>query len=91
MAPDGTRVPLSLVHRSDLQPTAPIRRSCTATARTVLRQTPFFQPTFMPWFDHGGVLAIAHVRGKVNTARTVAKQASRRQSPTRRYHCMRKG
>ncbi|MBW4036985.1 MAG: S9 family peptidase, partial [Proteobacteria bacterium] len=25
--------------------------------------TPFFAPTFLPWLDHGGIIAIAHVRG----------------------------
>jgi prolyl oligopeptidase len=25
--------------------------------------TPFYRPTWLPWFDRGGVLAVAHVRG----------------------------
>ena len=28
-----------------------------------ISQTPFFRPTWLPWFDRGGVLAVAHVRG----------------------------
>jgi len=26
-------------------------------------QTPFYRPTWLPWFERGGVLAVAHVRG----------------------------
>ena len=60
---DGTLVPLSIVHRKGLK--------LDGTAPTILygygaygiSQTPFFRPQYLAWFERGGVLAVAHVRG----------------------------
>ena len=60
---DGTRVPLSIVHQK-------------AAARDGARPTllfgygaygisydPYFSPMYIAWMEHGGVIAVAHVRG----------------------------
>jgi prolyl oligopeptidase len=60
---DGTLVPLSIVHRKGLK--------LDGTSPTILygygaygiSQTPFYRPTWLPWFRRGGILAVAHVRG----------------------------
>lgn len=60
---DGVRVPLSIIHRTDL------RRD--GKAPTILsgygaygHSTPMqFAPTSLAWLERGGVLAVAHVRG----------------------------
>jgi prolyl oligopeptidase len=60
---DGVRVPLSIIHRTDLHR--------DGTAPTILsgygaygHSTPMqFSPTSLAWLERGGVLAVAHVRG----------------------------
>ena len=60
---DGTRIPMFLVHRRDLD----LRR----THPTLLygyggfniSSVPVFQPRWMTWVDMGGVLAVANLRG----------------------------
>jgi prolyl oligopeptidase len=60
---DGVRVPLSIIHRTDLRrdgraPT--ILTGYGAYGHTIPMQ---FTPTSLAWLERGGVLAIAHVRG----------------------------
>jgi prolyl oligopeptidase len=60
---DGTRVPMFLVHRKDL--------NLRQTQPTLLygyggfnaNELPRFQPRWMSWVDAGGVLAVANIRG----------------------------
>jgi prolyl oligopeptidase len=60
---DGTRIPLSILHRRDLK--------LDGSHPTVLRgygayglvYEPVFDPTAIAWLERGGILAIAHIRG----------------------------
>ena len=60
---DGTLVPLSIVHRKGV--------ALDGTNPTILfgygaygiSQTPYFRPTWLPWFRRGGIIAFPHVRG----------------------------
>ena len=62
-APDGTLIPLSIVHRKGLKLDASNPTIVYGYGAYGISQTPFFRPTWLPWFDRGGVLAVAHVRG----------------------------
>jgi prolyl oligopeptidase len=62
-ATDGTLVPLSLVHRDDIELDGTHPTIVYGYGAYGISQTPFFRPTWLPWFDRGGVLAVAHVRG----------------------------
>lgn len=62
-AADGTMIPLSLVHRRDLRMDGSNPTILYGYGAYGISQTPFFRPTWLPWFDRGGVLAVAHVRG----------------------------
>ena len=63
LAPDGTRVPLSIVHRADVVP--------DGTAPALLYGYGAYEAAMLPWFsiprlsllDRGFVWAVAHVRG----------------------------
>jgi oligopeptidase B len=61
VAPDGTRVPLSVVHRKDLELPAP----CVLYGYGAYEMSidPSFSPHRLSLYDHGIVFAIAHVRG----------------------------
>ncbi len=62
-AKDGTLVPLSIVHRKGLKLDGTNPTILYGYGAYGISQTPFYRPTFLPWFDRGGVLAVAHVRG----------------------------
>jgi prolyl oligopeptidase len=62
-AKDGTLVPLSIVHRKDLKLDGSNPTILYGYGAYGISQTPFYRPTFLPWFNRGGVLAVAHVRG----------------------------
>jgi prolyl oligopeptidase len=62
-AKDGKMIPLSIVSRKGLardgrRPTYLVGYGAYGDA-----YDPYFNSRFLPWLDHGGVLAIAHVRG----------------------------
>jgi oligopeptidase B len=61
LAPDGTRVPLSVVHRKDLELPAP----CILYGYGAYEVSidPAFSPHRLSLFDRGVAFAIAHVRG----------------------------
>ena len=61
--PDGTLVPLSIVHKKGLRLDGTNPTIVYGYGAYGVSQTPFFRPTWLPWFDRGGVLAVAHVRG----------------------------
>ena len=62
-APDGTMIPISIVHRKGLKLDGSNPTILYGYGAYGISQTPFFRPTWLPWFDRGGVLAVAHVRG----------------------------
>lgn len=62
-ARDGTKVPVSLVHRRDVKRdgTAPLFQY--AYGSYGISSDPYFQPGLLPLLDRGVVYAIAHIRG----------------------------
>ncbi len=60
---DGTRVPLSILHKRDIK--------LDGSHPTVLRgygayglvYEPVFDPTAIAWLERGGIMAVAHIRG----------------------------
>jgi prolyl oligopeptidase len=60
---DGTLVPLSIVHRKGLEPDGTNPTILYGYGAYGISQTPFFRPQYLAWFERGGVLAVAHVRG----------------------------
>ena len=62
-APDGTKVPLSIIHKTGIQldgtaPTALIGYGAYGDAFT-----PGFSRRYVAWLERGGILAVGHVRG----------------------------
>jgi prolyl oligopeptidase len=62
-AKDGTLVPLSIVHKKGIKLDGNNPTILYGYGAYGISQTPFYRPTYLPWFDRGGVLAVAHVRG----------------------------
>ena len=62
-AKDGTLVPLSIVHVKGLKLDGSNPTILYGYGAYGISQTPFYRPTFLPWFNRGGVFAVAHVRG----------------------------
>ncbi len=62
-ARDGTRIPVSVLHRKDLKRDGSAPTVAEAYGAYGVSQDPAFMPGFMPFLLHGGVLAEAHVRG----------------------------
>jgi prolyl oligopeptidase len=62
-APDGTSVPLSLVYRKGTKLDGSNPTILYGYGAYGISVTPFYRPTWLPWFDRGGVFAVAHVRG----------------------------
>ncbi len=60
---DGTKVPLSILHRKDLVLDGSHPTILHAYGAYGNSQTPGFNATRLGWLERGGVLAIAHVRG----------------------------
>ena len=62
-AADGTMVPLSIVHRKGIKLDGSNPTVLYGYGAYGISETPFYRPTFLPWFERGGVFAVAHVRG----------------------------
>lgn len=60
---DGTLVPLSIVHKKGLKLDGGNPTILFGYGAYGISQTPYFRPTWLPWFRRGGVLAFPHVRG----------------------------
>lgn len=60
---DGTLVPLSIVCRKDIKLDGSNPTILMAYGAYGIAIEPFLSPSFLAWFDRGGVLAVAHVRG----------------------------
>jgi prolyl oligopeptidase len=60
---DGTRVPLFLTHRSDLQPTGEVPTLLYGYGGFQVPIGPMFKPEWLAWMERGGLLAVASLRG----------------------------
>ncbi|MEP7183623.1 MAG: prolyl oligopeptidase family serine peptidase [Betaproteobacteria bacterium] len=60
---DGTMVPLSIVHKKGLKLDGTNPTILWGYGAYGISQTPFYRPTYLPWFERGGIFAVAHVRG----------------------------
>ena len=60
---DGTRVPLTILHRKDAVPDGSHRAILFAYGSFGLSVVPAFSPVRLEWVKHGNVFAYAHVRG----------------------------
>lgn len=58
---DGTRVPISIVRRSDV--TGPAPTLLHGYGGFGISMVPYYNPVQMAWVEQGGVLAIANIRG----------------------------
>ena len=62
-APDGTRIPISLVHRDDVVPDGTAPGLLNAYGAYGISSDPWFSVLRLSLLDRGWVFAIAHVRG----------------------------
>jgi prolyl oligopeptidase len=62
-ATDGTLVPLSIVRRRDMKKDGSNPTLLYAYGSYGITSNPSFSALRLAWFEHGGVYAIAHVRG----------------------------
>ena len=60
---DGTLVPLSIVHKKGFKLDGSHPTLLIGYGAYGITEDPGFDPKRMPWFDLGGVIAVAHVRG----------------------------
>ena len=60
---DGTLVPLSIVHRKGVKLDGTNPTILFGYGAYGISQTPYFRPTWLPWFQRGGIIAFPHVRG----------------------------
>ncbi len=62
---DGTKVPVFVVHRKDVQKSSghPVRTILYGYGGFAVAQTPEFWGSIIPWLDSGGVFAFASLRG----------------------------
>jgi len=60
---DGTLVPVSVIHRKGLRKDGKNPTLVYGYGSYGISQLPSFSPTWLAWFEQGGVLAVAHVRG----------------------------
>ncbi len=63
MAADGTRLPLFLTRRRDQTPDGTARVVLYGYGGVGIAITPHFSPTWAAWVEHGGMLAVASLRG----------------------------
>jgi prolyl oligopeptidase len=60
---DGTLVPLSIVCKKDIKLDGSNPTIVVAYGAYGITEDPFLSPSSLAWFNRGGVLAVAHVRG----------------------------
>jgi len=60
---DGTLVPLSIVYRKGLKLDGSNPALLRGYGAYGITEDPFFDPKYIAWFEHGGVIAVAHIRG----------------------------
>jgi prolyl oligopeptidase len=62
-APDGTEIPLSLVYRKGLKRDGSNPTILWGYGSYGISELPAYSPTLLPWYERGGIFAVAHVRG----------------------------
>lgn len=62
-APDGTRIPVTLLYRKTTRLTGDNPTLLTGYGSYGVTMAPRFDPARLAWLERGGVLAMAHVRG----------------------------
>ena len=62
-APDGTMVPLSIVHQRGLKLDGSHPTLLHGYGSYGITYDPGFDPTSLAWLERGGVVAVAHIRG----------------------------
>ena len=62
-APDGTMVPLSIIHKRGLQRDGSHPTLLHGYGSYGITYDPGFDPSSLAWLERGGVVAVAHVRG----------------------------
>ena len=60
---DGTKVPFFVVHAKDLAKNGASPTILTGYGGFQSAQTPYFSSSIYPWLEHGGVWAVANLRG----------------------------
>jgi prolyl oligopeptidase len=60
---DGTLVPLSIVYRKGIKLDGSNPALLRGYGAYGITEDPFFDPKYIAWFEHGGVIAVAHIRG----------------------------
>lgn len=60
---DGTRIPLFLTHRRDIEPTGDVRTLLYGYGGFQIAVGPMFRPEWLAWMERGGLLAVASLRG----------------------------
>jgi len=60
---DGTLVPMSIVHKKGIKLDGSNPTIVWGYGAYGISQTASFAPTLLPWYDRGGIFAVAHVRG----------------------------
>lgn len=60
---DGTRVPYFLIHRKDVKPDGKNPCMLYGYGGFNISLEPGFRSTYFPWFNAGGVVAVANLRG----------------------------
>ncbi|MDQ6831091.1 MAG: prolyl oligopeptidase family serine peptidase, partial [Gemmatimonadota bacterium] len=60
---DGTRVPMMITHRKDIQRNGENPTMVYAYGGFDASTTPFFSPAVIAWVEQGGVYAVANIRG----------------------------
>jgi prolyl oligopeptidase len=60
---DGTLVPLSIVHRKDVELDGNNPTLLTGYGSYGISLEPAFRPAMLAWYERGGIYAVAHVRG----------------------------
>ncbi len=60
---DGTRVPLFLTRRRDVEPTGEVRTLLYGYGGFQIATGPGFKPEWLAWMERGGLLAVASLRG----------------------------
>jgi prolyl oligopeptidase len=62
-AKDGVPIPLSIIHRKGLERNGRNPTIVWAYGSYGMSYLPFFRPQMLAWYERGGILAVAHVRG----------------------------
>ncbi len=60
---DGTMVPLSIIHKKGMPLDSNNLTMITGYGAYGISMSPFYVPAMRSWYDRGGIIAFAHVRG----------------------------